>query len=336
MPGSSNEGSAVIPVVVWLSDAATAPLLTVSIGSLKRNAPDFWGNSLKVVIDFGLGDAHRSWLESMSAEDLLIIPHLFADSDTVVGHKSHRPAQIMRVRVRLTEFVQKLAPSSKLMHCDADTIFFRSPQPAFECFSGVEDIAAVRAWDWASPADSTRLVSWPLDNDVTFASEVTSGAQRLAESLGISYSEFSLADRYNTGVWVSSTESALSKKWNYWYEKLCSIEDQNDDPLLNPHNAEEVALSLGVFFGDILARPLRQRYNYLPPRAPHQWPPETVIGHYVTFGRNFGEPSFATWWAHRRKLLDESVCPPECLAMGGLIPNSNALCGEPSDHAPPT
>jgi hypothetical protein len=311
--------SAVKPTVVWLSDAATAPLLTVSIGSLKLNAPDFWRNSFKVVIDLGLDDAHRAWLDSLATEDVVIVPRQCADSESIVGRKPHRPAQIMRVRVGLTELIRDIAPSSRLLHCDADTIFFRSPRPAFECFSGVEDIAAVRAWDWLSPANSSQLVSWRVDDNVTYATQATTRSQRLAESLGISYSEFSLADRYNSGVWLSSTESALARKWNDWYERLCAIEDRSDDPLLNPHNAEEVALSLGIFFGDILVRPLRQRYNYLPPRAPHQWPEETVIGHFVTFGSNFGEASFAPWWAHRRRLLDESLCTPDLLAMDNLV-----------------
>lgn len=310
------------PAVVWLLDRGAEDKLPVSISTLRLNAPSAWSKWHKVVLDAGLTGPMYKWLQSLESEGVFVAPVPEPSGDDVVGGDSSPAARVMRVRVGLTTLLQELAaaaaipPIERFLHVDPDVVFLGSPEPLFDSPSRGEHVWAMKEWDWRGDPSLDIQDSSRLSRRGTFAEGRSGAAAQLAQHLGITKGELHAVETYNSGVWVGSAGSALAENWTRAYRELNSIDRAEGGGFLNPYSAEQVALSVAIYRGDVICRSLPRKYNQFPPRPPHDWPRGTLMAHFITFERNYRGARYGLWFDCRRAVLAAGLCPRDLVSDG--------------------
>lgn len=308
--------------VVWIFDEGAEDKFPVSLCTLKLNAPDLWASSIKVIIDMGISTPMKSWIDSLADEKVTLIPASLPPANQVIGSQRQRPAQVMLARLMLCNILQalvlerKIAPIDVFLHVDTDTAFFKSPNESLEMEWIGEHIRAVKEWDWVGDPALNNQESMKLNREGTFTSSDSKRCEKFAFHLGIDEGEFNTIETFNSGVWVARCQSTLSDIWREVYDQLRVIDHTEGGDFLRSYSAEENALSVAIYLGRILCRPLPRRFNYFPPRPPHSWPSDTSIGHFITFHKNGQEVRYRKWFEFKQAIIQAGLCPQSLMFPG--------------------
>jgi hypothetical protein len=311
--------------IVWIFDSGAEGPFPISLYSLQLKAPRLCERSVLVVIDCGLSDQFRAWLSNLRKPRVHIVAASLPLSVPVVGVSRMPAAAVMRLRIELPLLLSGLIQSGELpkfeqfMQLDTDTAFLSEPGDRFLLEWESEDIQCCYEWDWVGEAENDVQSLMKFIRPSSFIAEnYIDKLPSLAEGLDMTKAELHCIPTVNSGVWVARVGSNLSTKWVASYNRYHRLDEALGPGLLNPYSAEQNALSLAIYRGEIVARLIPRRYNHLPPRAPWDWPPSTVIAHFVTFLRNWNRPAFRAWSAMRRDAIRTGFVP-SFLAIPSLL-----------------
>jgi hypothetical protein len=296
--------------VVWILDAGAEGFLPVSLGSLRVRAPEFWRDNPKIVVDCGISEAMKGYLGLLTEERVHVVPGRFrtSASDTL-------GVPAMRQRVEISEFAQDLRAlvsplDGGVLVVDTDTVFLRSPI-GFPFPDGRADVAIMPDWDIVNG----KIVPTPMFRSVSLQQPQSErDVEHIARQLGLSAANLLALRSHNTGVFGFRVGRPFSAAWRTAYEELSAATDLHGRAAFAPFAAEQNAMSLAIYRGGIVARPLSRRYNRLPPRPPRRWPAPTVIAHFVTFRRFHHEQRYALWFQIVEELREAGVLPADFVA----------------------
>jgi len=302
--------------IVWLLDKGAEGMFANSLGSLKLNARRFWDENLKLILDFGLSDQMRSFLDTLRDELVYVRSLTLPKPHDVVGGDPGGGVGVMRTRVEISNILKTVVEALSLsvddyLICDCDTAFITSPEPLPMPSAGGQ-ISIMKEWDVSDGAE----VEMKLCRSSSFVGGVVPWGYipRISNQLGMSDQEFISVPTYNTGVFGFRAGAEFSNEWKNTYDLIKGIVDDKGLPIFSPFAAEQNAFSLCVFRGSITISELPRRFNQFPPRPPSSWPDGTVIAHFITFKKNQGEARYSLWYEIRDRVLLHGLIPVELVA----------------------
>jgi hypothetical protein len=305
--------------IIWILDKGVEQKFLVSFCSFLMRTKKEGEKIIKVVFDVGISKNIKHWISGLGIKNLFLLPIRYPRVEDVVGEKKNLPAQVMRIRVNLTNILKKnisegiLPDFDTFLHVDSDTAFWSSPIRLLNQNWEGEHIRIAKSWDWIGDAKPENQILLKLNRDSTYIDNSEDRGERLAKHLGISLGELNTIYKVNTGVWMSIVGSKLSENWEFYYKKLQRIDKLEGGNFLNPHSAEENALSLAIYFGKVTVRFLPRKLNTLAPKPPEDWPKDTCIGHFVTFHKNWRRSTYKKWFDIRNEILDAGLCNIELI-----------------------
>lgn len=301
--------------IVWLADAGVEKFLINSIGSLQLNGKSFWEENLKLVLDFGLSKPISSFLASIKDEWIFVHRMSLPDDHDVVGGDVRNGVGVMRRRVELSSFIDLIIQNLGLnvqgfIVCDADTIFLQSPHE-FPLPASPFQMCIMREWDLIDNIETEMRLYRPS----SFVGSVLpeGSISRIATHLKLSDDQLRKLPTYNTGVFSFCAGANLTHPWNEEYRLLKSLTDEDNRPIFSPYAAEQNALSLSVFKGQVVVSELPRIFNQFPPRPPSGWDVNTVIAHFITFRRNYTESRYGLWFKTREQVCNSGFIPKPLL-----------------------
>jgi hypothetical protein len=301
--------------IVWLADAGVENFLINSIGSLRLNGRAFWEEHPKLVLDFGLSKSVSSFLASIKDEGVFVHRMSLPEERDVVGSNVRSGVGVMRRRVELSGFIDPLVQNLGLIVqgfivCDADTVFLQPPNE-FPLPTKPLQICIMREWDVIDNIEIDMLLYRPS----SFVGSVLpeDSVSTIATHLRLSEDQLRKLPTYNTGVFSFCAGANLKQAWEAEYKLLQSLRDEDDMLVFSPYAAEQNALSLSIFKGQVLISELPRRFNQFPPRSPRGWDVDTVIAHFITFRRNHTEPRYRLWFKTREQVFDNGFIPEALL-----------------------
>lgn len=310
--------------VVWMFDSGAEGFFPTSIYSLKKFCRAFYNRSLKLVVDCGVSAEFKNWLSAAAPEVQLLSVALPAPT-SVVGKGESRPARVMRLRIELSTILHRAVCEAAMprieafLHVDPDTLFLSDPSAAFDKPWQGEDIRCVTEWDWNGEPKANEQRFMRFLRESSFQNGcIPEHHKILAQFLNLEVGELQCMVTVNSGVWLARAGSSLPEKWRRSYDALAHADASVPAGMLNPYSAEQNALSLGIHRGEVVARFLPRRFNYLPPRPPYTWPKNVSIAHFVTFASNWNRPCFRLW-SHVRAEAIQSAFVPFGLAMPQFV-----------------
>ena len=297
--------------IVWMADAGAEVMLLVSINSLRRNARAFWGSAVKLVLDFGLTSPVAAFLGTLVTEHLYCAPVPLPPPHSVAGGDPHGGIGVMRRRVEVMTLAPAVCSSvgvqpSGYIVCDADTVFLR-PLDDFVFPSHTDQITIMREWDLRNGREEPMLMcrrssfTEPYPLDVAIA--------RAAAHLDIDEQDLRAIPTFNTGVVGFAAGTDLSGVWSECYDDLRSVLHDDGAPVFSPYAIEQNAMSICLSRNIIRHNPLDRSFNQFPPRAPHGWPAETAIAHFISFRNSCSEARYALWFESARVAMQDEWLP---------------------------
>ena len=296
-------------VTIWILDAGREAFLAVSLGSLRLNAPSFWSQYPKVILDCGLSDPFRAWLMDLEPEGVHVVPAPHP------RRGEHEPAGIgpMRQRVNLSAIataMPEIEPEDRVLSSDPDTVFLGEPD-GFPFPDGEIDIAVMPGHSiYAGREVETQWLS-----PATLAHPGLGHADlgHIAGQLGMSISEMRSVKSYNTGVFGFRAARVLNGPWAEAYNALREMVDLRGRPVFVPFMVEQNALSLCISRGQIRAVDLQRRFNCFPPIQPQSaiWPKDTVIAHFVCFHGRYRHLAYGLWFKTAERLMALGLMPSD-------------------------
>lgn len=288
-------------IVAWTVDANVQSLLSVSMGSLKLNAPDFWAHSSKIVIDCGLSDSFRALLRSYRSEGVQVVPA------PPLGRKASRTpgANAMWVRSGISSFISSLEGvncGDPVLVCDADTVFLQAPDE-FPFPDGPFDVTLMPGWilnDDGSQAPTPLLRSAML-NEVDLLADL----EFVAGQLGLSVGEIMSIRSYNSGVFGFRAGREFDVPWHQAFMRVEQAVDRRGHHVFSAFFGEQNGISLCIHKGTIHAKELPRRFNCFAPRRPLApiIPEDAVIVHFVNFHRMYRNKGYRLWFDFRDRLM---------------------------------
>ncbi len=237
-------------ILVWLVDAVVESLLAVSMGSLRLNAPDFWSQNLKVVIDCGLSDPFRMWLQYYSPEGIRIVPAPPLD----IERSLIRGVDVLRRRVNISSLITSIdvvKVGDPVLVCDADTVFLKAPDE-FPFPGGEYDLTIMPGWivrddggeaptPWMRAA--TLMVPYPDNTELV----------HIAEQLGLSAVELQRIRSYNTGVFGFRAGRKFDDPWRKAFREILQTTYSHKGAWCFPHSWSSKTQCLCAFTVEIFA-----------------------------------------------------------------------------------
>lgn len=299
--------------ILWLADSGAEGHLAVSIASLRRNAPNLWADSSKVIVDVGLSSTMLDFLANARSENVHVVP---LAAIGVAATSSEPPGYLaMRTRIGVSVFLEGLADSGALprtehsLVCDADTVFsseFSCPMPG-----PAADLMIMQEWDTHSGHERPMLLVRPSNFSQPLA-EIS--LADIARDLDVPEDALRSMPTYNTGVFVFRVGRQFADAWLCEYERLIGIVDGRGRPVFSMYAAEQNAMSIAIYRKTIVHDILPRRFNQFPPRHPQEWPADTAIAHFISFGRNHTEERYRRWFEARALAQADKWLPPALLS----------------------
>lgn len=298
--------------ILWFVDSGAEGHLAVSLGSLRLVAPSVWRNATKMVIDCGLSSDMFAFLSAAASEGVHVVPA--SDIWDEPWDRTSLGILPMRMRIHAPRLLGRrlaatfLPPASACLVCDADTVFwreFRIPMPSAD-----SDLLIMQEWDNKTGADVPML----LLRQSTFGMPLKElHLEMISMALELPLETLRTMPTYNTGVIIFAAEAGFTDAWNHEYETLIALRDHAGRRVFSPFAAEQNALSVAIQRGSIRAGPLPRRFNQFPPRAPLDWPADTIIAHFITFRRNHRKARYAAWFEARDAVRADGWVPEPLL-----------------------
>jgi hypothetical protein len=320
-----------LPAIVWIFDSGAEGPFPVSLYSLSRAAPSLYLQAPLVVFDCGISSDLRNWLISKKLPNLTVINCILPQAEKVIGMSFSNAAAVMRQRIELPRLLNMSINEGRtptfetFLQIDTDTAFLSDPTQILTRYWGGEDIRCCYEWDWVGDPIADHQESMKFIRPSSFSSPNYS--ERLPEIAGyldLSVGELQCIPTVNSGVWMSKVAGALSENWIRAYERLSRIDRHLGAGFFNSDSAEQNALSLGVYLGEISVRCLPRSMNNLPPKDPHSWPENVGIAHFVSFKKNWTRSAYRLW-SRLRQLTQESGYAPRSLLMPEMLdPNGGS------------
>lgn len=297
--------------LVWAFDAGAEERFPICLYSLLRVVGRERLGLHLIILDCGISEAFREWLGGLTVPRVSVIKlPLPAGTEVIDGGRS-RAVGIMRLRIELPDILSQLMRGGAIpkfkqfAHLDTDTAFLSSPIPMLSQPIGKEDIVCCYEWDWTTPIGNNVQALMRLVRPSTFgALSYPANLNEFAAALNLELPELHCVPTVNSGVWMARVDSQVSGSWLNSYRRLHRIDSQIGPQYLNPYSAEQNALSIAIYKGEVVARFMSRNFNHLPPREPYGWPAACVIAHFVTFAANWKRPAFRLWSALRKEAVN--------------------------------
>ncbi|MCB8924049.1 MAG: hypothetical protein H6652_00320 [Ardenticatenaceae bacterium] len=305
-------------VIIWFLDAGVESLLAVSLGSLRLNAPMFWSQSLKVIIDCGLSRPFRFFLRRLEPEGVCVVLAPQQLAPQLVEEKAPSPGiAAMYQRINVSTLVTSLldiGAGDHIISCDPDTVFLkevdRFPFPS----SGTDmtimpGYSISRGREVPTPWLRQATLMYP---DLDDADLVYVGRQ-----LRLSAEELQSITSYNAGIFGFCAGQDFSGPWRDAYRAIRKTTDIKGRSVFRAFMAEQNALSLCIHRGQIRVSELPRRFNQFPPIKPLPLvlPADTIILHFVNFQMNHRNGTYCLWYSIRDQLEALGFLPPDRSAL---------------------
>jgi hypothetical protein len=321
-----------LPAIVWIFDSGAEGPFPVSLFSLSRAAPSLYTNAPLIVLDCGMSADLYDWLLRKGLPNLTLIKCTLPEPFKVMGVSHTRASSVMRQRIELPTLLSLAMQDGRVpyfetfLQIDTDTVFLSDPTDVLTQRWSGEDIRCCYEWDWSGDPKDDLQESMKFIRESSFFSQGYSAKlPDIANAFGVSVGELRCIPTVNSGVWMSKVRGKLSEKWIKSYEHLLAIDRRLGPGLFSSYSAEQNALSLGIYFGDISIRSFERRINNLPPKDPQEWPPTVVIAHFVSLKKNWPRSAYRLL-SKFRHLTQESGYAPRSLLFPELVdPDESGL-----------
>jgi len=295
-------------VIVWFLDAGVESLLAVSIGSLRMNAPLFWSQSLKVIIDCGLSDLFCLFLRRLKPEGVSVVL-----APLLVGEKDPAPGiAAMYQRINVSTLVTSLPDIESgdcILSCDPDTVFLRELDQ-FPFPSPGTDITIMPGYSISKGHEIP--TPWLRQATLVHPDLGDADLAHVARQLRLSAEELQSITSYNAGIFGFYAGQDFSGPWCDAYRAIRETTDIKGRPVFTAFMAEQNALSLCIHRGQIRATELPRRFNQFMPIKPLPLvlPADTVIVHFINFRTNHHNDTYRLWYSMRDQLAALGFLPP--------------------------
>jgi len=309
-----------LPAIAWIFDFGAEKAFPVCLFSIQQASPGLFEHAPLIVVDCGISDSMRTWMLSLRRSNLHIISAKLPESTSVMGGDSSRAASVMRLRIELPQLLtasiaDALIPEFEtFLQLDTDTVFLSDPTSRLtEPWAG-EDIRCCYEWDWVGEPRDDQQTFMKFVRPSSFAvADYVEKLPQVADALGLSLGELRTVPTVNSGVWMARTQGRLSEGWRDQYDGLRKLDATLGMGFLNPFSSEQNALSLAIYLGAVTPRFMPRRMNNLPPKAPHHWPADVCIAHFISMGKNWHRGAYRLWSDFRKRAISCGFAPASLL-----------------------